>query len=149
MSEHRAKIIWNRGSAEFSYDAYSRDHRWEFAQDMRIEASAAPEFRGTPERIDPEEAFVAALSSCHMLTFLAIAARRRLVVDSYTDSAVGYLEENAAGKLAVTRVTLRPEICFAEDCRPSDQELEKLHHLAHDACFLANSVETEISIEGP
>ena len=148
MSEHRVTIIWNRGQTDFSYEAYSRNHTWEFENGMKIEASAAPGFGGVPENIDPEEAFVAALSSCHMLTFLAIAARRRLVVDSYTDLAVGYLEKNARGKLAVTRVILRPEVSFEADSRPPAEKLGKLHHLAHQECFIANSVQTEISIEG-
>jgi organic hydroperoxide reductase OsmC/OhrA len=147
MSKHRATIIWNRGSADFSYETYSRDHTWEFENGIKIEASAAPGFRGTPENVDPEEAYVAALSSCHMLTFLAIAVRRRLVIDSYTDSAIGYLEKNDLGKLSVTRVTLRPKVSFENTDRPPAEELEKLHHLAHKECFIANSVQTEISIE--
>jgi len=147
MSEHRATIVWNRNSRDSSYDAYSRDHTWEFESGVKIEASAAPDFLGTPENLDPEEAYVAALSSCHMLTFLAIAARRRLVVEAYTDSAVGHLEKNAHGKLAITRVVLRPQISFAEGTHPSAEELEKLHHMAHTQCFIANSVHTAISIE--
>jgi len=147
MSEHRATIIWNRDSDDFSYEAYSRDHTWEFENGVNIQASAAPEFRGSSENIDPEEAFVAALSSCHMLTFLAIAARKRFVVDSYTDIAVGYLEKNAHGKLAVTRVSLRPKVSFSKEACPSSEELEKLHHLAHAECFIANSVHTSISVE--
>lgn len=147
MSEHRATILWKRNSRDFSYDAYSRDHSWEFENGIKIDASAAPDYLGVPENIDPEEAYVAALSSCHMLTFLAIAARRRLIVDSYTDSAVGYLEKNSAGKLAVTRVILRPRISFSEGTAPSAENLEKLHHLAHAECFIANSVHTAISIE--
>ena len=147
MSEHRATIVWNRNGIDFSYDAFPRDHTWEFENGIKIEASGAPDFGGTPENLDPEEAYVAALSSCHMLTFLAIATRRRLVVDSYTDSAVGHLEKNADGKLAVTRVSLRPKISFAEGTDPSAEELEKLHHVAHATCFIANSVHTAISIE--
>ena len=148
MSAHRATIIWHRGSTDFSYEAYSRDHQWKFESGVTIEASASPGFRGTPENVDPEEAYVASLSSCHMLTFLAIAARRRLVVNSYTDSAIGYLEKNARGTLAVTRVTLRPAISFDESGCPSAGELEGLHRMAHQECFLANSVLTEICVEG-
>ena len=147
MSEHRATIIWNRDSDDFSYDAYSRDHTWEFENGAKIAASAAPEFRGSSENVNPEDAYVAALSSCHMLTFLAIAARKRFIVDSYTDSAVGHLEKSAHGKLAVTRVTLRPKVSFAEQARPSREDLEVLHHLAHAECFIANSVHTSISVE--
>ena len=148
MSEHRATIRWNRGSGDFSYETYPRDHIWEFENGLRIEASAAPGFNGSPENVDPEEAYVAALSSCHMLTFLAIAARKRFVVDSYSDSALGHLEKNENGKLAITRVVLRPEVSFAAESGPSSEGLERLHHLAHTECFIANSVHTSISIEG-
>jgi organic hydroperoxide reductase OsmC/OhrA len=147
MSEHRATISWNRNSGDFSYETYSRDHSWVFENGIEIAASGAPEFLGNPENVDPEEAFVAALSSCHMLTFLAIAARKRLVVDSYVDSAVGHLEKNADGKLAIARVALRPRIAFADGTQPSAEKLEKLHHIAHEHCFIANSVLTAISIE--
>lgn len=147
MSEHRAKILWNRNSGDFSYDTFSRDHTWKFENGIEIEASGAPDFLGNPEYLDPEEAFVAALSSCHMLTFLAVAARQRLVVDSYADSAVGHLEKNAEGKLAITRVALRPRVAFADGVQPSAEELEKLHHIAHAHCFIANSVLTSVSIE--
>jgi organic hydroperoxide reductase OsmC/OhrA len=108
MSEYRAAIRWTRESSDFSYDSYDRNHGWKFGSGVEVAASAAPEFRGDPERVNPEEAFVAAIAGCHMLTFLAIAARKRLVVDSYTDKATGYMEKNAAGKLAITRVVLRP-----------------------------------------
>ena len=107
--------------------------------------SAAPAFKGSAERVDPEEAFVAALSSCHMLTFLAIAAKKRLVVDDYVDSAVGYLEKNEDGKLAMTRVVLRPAIQFADP--PSAETIEKMHHKAHENCFIALSVKTEVTVE--
>jgi len=147
MSEHRATIRWNRGSGDFLYETYPRDHIWEFENGVRVEASAAPGFNGSPENVDPEEAYVAALSSCHMLTFLAIAARKRLVVDSYTDSAVGTLEKNEAGKLAITRVILHPKVSFAQEACPSSEGLERLHHLAHAECFIANSVHTSISVE--
>jgi len=147
MSEHRATIRWNRGVAQFSYETYSRDHSWEFDNGVRLEASATQEFRGTPERVDPEEAYVAAISSCHMLTFLAIAAHRKWIVDSYTDSAIGYLEKNAEGKLAVTRVILQPDVRFDARNLPSADEIAKVHRLAHKECFIANSVHTDISVE--
>ena len=147
MSEHRATIRWNRDSEDFSYRAYSRNHTWEFENGITIDASAAPDFLGAPENLDPEEAYVAALSSCHMLTFLAIASRQRLTIDAYTDFAVGYLEKNSSGKLAITRVTLRPQISCSDGLAPSAEKLEKMHHLAHEECFIANSVHTSISIE--
>lgn len=147
MSEHRARIAWSRESADFSYDAYPRAHRWHFEGGVEVPASAAPDFRGDPERVDPEEAFVAALASCHMLTFLAIAARRRLVVDAYEDSAVGVLEKNEEGRLAITRVRLRPRVRFAEPERVGPELLERMHHQAHEHCFIANSVRTRIDVE--
>ena len=145
MSEHTATISWTRKTGSFEYDTYSRDHTWTFG-DVIVPASSAPEFLGSAENVDPEEAFVAALSSCHMLTFLAIAARRRLIVDRYTDHAVGYLEKNKDGKLAVTRVILQPEITFGDGTAPDAAALDKLHHRAHDECYIANSVRTEILI---
>jgi organic hydroperoxide reductase OsmC/OhrA len=112
-----------------------------------VQASAAPACRGSAGLVDPEEAFVAALSSCHMLTFLAYAAKRRFVVERYRDRAVGFLEKNAEGRLAVTRVVLRPEVVFADGSAPAADELEELHHKAHEACFIANSVTTTVTVE--
>ncbi|MGH7291322.1 MAG: OsmC family protein, partial [Myxococcota bacterium] len=111
-----------------------------------LDASAAPEYRGRADLPNPEEALVAALSSCHMLTFLAIAARRRFVVDSYTDDAVGHMEKNADGKLAITRVELHPRIVFSGEKQPNAEELARLHEVSHRECFVANSVKTEVSV---
>ena len=99
--------------------------------------------------IDPEESFVASLSSCHMLTFLAIACKQKFVLDSYEDEAVGHMEKNADGKLAITRVELRPKITWSGDRRPSAEELEKMHHSAHENCFIANSVKTDVTVAKP
>lgn len=147
MSEHRATIAWRRTTESFDYDAYDREHEWIFEDGVRVPASAAPDFRGKPGRVDPEQALVAALSSCHMLTFLAVCARKRLVVDAYDDEAVGVLEQNADGKLAITRVTLRPRVRFGGDGPPPGDELARLHDKAHHNCFIANSVKTEITVE--
>jgi organic hydroperoxide reductase OsmC/OhrA len=149
MSEHTANIAWKRTSDDFSYDAYSRDHTWSFPSGDVVRASAAPAYLGAENRVDPEEAFVAALSSCHMLTFLAIAARKRMIVDDYSDHAVGFMEKNDGGKLAVTRVVLHPDVRFSGDRIPTDEQLAKMHHLAHQECFIANSVTTRITIEPP
>ncbi len=146
MSEHRARITWSRTSVDFTYDTYNRDHTWQVPGGEMIAASSAPEYRGSAERIDPEQALVAALSSCHMLTFLAIAARRRIVVDAYEDDAVGTMTKNAKGKLFVSHCTLRPRITWG-DHAPTPDENEKLHHMTHQECFLANSVLTEITVE--
>ncbi len=145
MSEHRATVRWQRTSPDFTYESYNRDHDWILAG-VQVPASAAPAYRGTPERVDPEEAFVASLSSCHMLTFLALACKKRFTVDSYEDDAVGYLEKNANGKLAVTRAVLRPRIRFA-GTGPTPEELAQLHDRAHHECFIANSVLTEVTVE--
>ena len=113
MSEHRASIHWLRNDQPFGNDGYPRDHEWAFDGGQRITGSAAPEYLGSPQGVDPEEALVAALSSCHMLTLLAIAVKQGWVVDDYHDEAVGTLEKNGEGRLAVTRVVLRPRIVFA------------------------------------
>lgn len=145
MTEHIAEIGWTRGAHEFSYDTYSRDHTWTFDGGETVAASANPAFLGSPAPVDPEEAFVAALSSCHMLTFLAIAARKRLVVEAYDDRAVGVMEKNEAGRLAVTRVTLHPTITWGGEA-PAPEQVDRIHHLAHEQCFIANSVTTEITV---
>lgn len=148
MSEHRATVAWTRESADFTYKSYNRGHAWRFDGGEEVRASAAPEYLGDPARVNPEEAFVASLSSCHMLTFLALAARRKLVVDRYTDAAVGHLEKNAKGRLAITRVELRPDVVFAAEA-PSDEVLAELHHEAHEQCFIASSVTTEVTVRPP
>lgn len=146
MSEHIAEISWKRETPGFSYDEYNRTHRWRFDNGLEVAAAAAPEFLGDPSCVDPEEAFVASISSCHMLTFLAIAARKRLVIDAYEDKAVGHMEKNEDGRLAVTRVDLNPRITFAEDVVIDASALERLHHSAHEQCFIANSVKTEVVV---
>ena len=146
MSEHRAEVRWSRKGDDFSYAAYCRDHTWRFDAGVEVAASASPQFKGSPSCVDPEEAMVAALSSCHMLTFLAMASRKGLVVNDYHDEAVGFLEKNAEGKLALTRVSLRPTVTF-EGPGPSAAVVRELHEAAHDGCFLANSVRTRIEIE--
>lgn len=145
MSEHRVTVAWERTTEEFTYEAYSRDHTWTFDGGVEVPASAAPAFRGTAGRVDPEEAFVAALSSCHMLTFLAIAARKRLVVDEYRDAATGYLEKNESGKLAITRVILRPRVTFRDP--PAPAVVARMHHTSHQECFIASSVKTDVRVE--
>ena len=147
MSEHRATIDWQRGDREFTYDGYSRNHTWTFESGTAVRASAAPAYKGTPECVDPEEAFVASLSSCHMLTFLALCTKKRFVVDRYLDETVGHMEKDAQGRMAITRVVLRPRIEFSGDARPTAEDLDALHHKAHELCFIANSVTTEVTVE--
>jgi organic hydroperoxide reductase OsmC/OhrA len=147
MSEHRATIEWRRDTPDFAYATYNRDHDWSFDAGITVRASAAPAYQGNEKCVDPEEAFVASLSSCHMLTFLAIAAKKRFVVDEYRDQAVGVLGKDAAGHLAITKVTLRPQVRFGGEQTPNPEELRQLHDQAHHACFIANSVKTEVVVE--
>jgi len=146
MSQHEATLSWSRGGRGFGYEEYPRDHTWKFDGGPEVAATAAPDYKGNPARVDPEEAFVAAVASCHMLTFLAIASRKRLVVDRYDDAATGFMEKNADGKLAITRVVLRPKVVFG-GAPPSADELAHLHERAHENCFIANSVRSEIVVE--
>jgi organic hydroperoxide reductase OsmC/OhrA len=145
MSEHKASIKWSRGGKDFTYKTYSRDHVWSL-NGNDVPASATPAYLGNPNRVDPEAALVAALSSCHMLTFLALAANKGFVVDSYEDAAVGHLEKNAQGKFAVTRVELHPKIAFGGTKQPVAADLEWLHDKAHKECFIANSVTTDVRV---
>ena len=109
-------------------------------------ATAAPVYLGNPKNVDPEEAFVASLSSCHMLTFLAIACKKKLLLDEYVDDAVGHMEKNEEGRLAITRVELHPKLKFSGDKQPTEQELEEMHHMSHEQCFIANSVKTKVTV---
>ncbi len=152
MSEYGAVIRWQKSEDEaFSDNQYSRGHTWEFDGGVTVPASSSPHVVPLPlsveENVDPEEAFIAALSSCHMLTFLGIAAKKKYVIESYVDDAIGVLEEDNSGRSSVTTVTLRPKIVFIGSKIPTRAQLDKLHHLAHKNCFIANSVKTEIKVE--
>lgn len=151
MTEYKATIRWQRGTDEIFTDRrYSRAHQWLFDGGLQIPASPSPHIVPLPysaaENIDPEEAFIAALSSCHMLFFLSLAAERGWRIDLYQDEATGILAHNADGRLAMTEVTLKPHIVFIGEQQPSHSDIEDLHHLAHEKCFIANSVKTEIRI---
>ena len=148
MSEHKATVDWSRGDRDFSYREYSRDHVWRFENGAEVRASAAPQFLGNADCVDPEAAFVASLSSCHMLTFLALCARDGIVVDRYEDHAVGHLERNGKGRHAVTRVALHPRITFGANA-PDAATLKTLHDRAHHECFIANSVLTQVTVQPP
>jgi len=147
MHTYHATTRWRRTSADFSYETYNRAHDVTFGGGITVPWSSAPEFRGEAERVNPEEAFVAALSTCHMLTFLAIAAKRRFVVDTYDDDAEGVMEQNEQRKYWVSKVTLRPKVTFSGDHQPSAQEISAMHHAAHENCFIANSVTSSVSVE--
>ena len=147
MSSHHATITWQRSSADFTYDTYNRAHEVAFkGGDIVLPASSAPDFKGDAERVDPEEAFVAALSSCHMLTFLAVCAKKRITVERYVDAAEGFLEKGPDGKMWMTRVVLHPSVTFAAGQTPDAAVLQELHHKAHEGCFIANSVKTDVQV---
>jgi organic hydroperoxide reductase OsmC/OhrA len=151
MSEHVATVTWQRGTDTFEKGRYSRAHEWRFDGGAVVHASASPDVVPAPwsdaSAVDPEEAFVAALSSCHMLWFLSLTAAKGFIVDSYKDDAVGHMREIAPGKMAVTEVTLRPRVVFDPSHAATRMQVDALHHAAHERCFLANSVKTQISIE--
>jgi organic hydroperoxide reductase OsmC/OhrA len=148
MSTHKALVAWQRAAGEkFTDKRYSRAHTWTFDGGASIAASASPHVVPLPysveANVDPEEAYVAALSSCHMLTFLALAAARGILIETYEDHAEGVMEKNKTGKLAISRVILNPVIAYG-GVPPSRALEEELHHKAHEECYLANSVKTEI-----
>jgi organic hydroperoxide reductase OsmC/OhrA len=150
---YNVTISWKKDPGElFTDKKYSRAHTWKF-DGIELPGSASPHVVPLPmsnaSAIDPEEAFVASLSSCHMLWFLSLAAERNYIVESYEDDAEGVLEKNEEGKLAMTIVTLRPNIRFGNDHSPSQDQIDDLHHLAHEKCFIANSVKTKITVVQP
>jgi organic hydroperoxide reductase OsmC/OhrA len=135
MTEYRATTRWTRTSSDFTYDTYNRDHEVTFGSGHVVPWSSAPEFKGNADRVNPEE------------TFLAVAARKRIVVENYVDEASGVMERNDKGKYWVSKVTLRPKVTFSGDRQPSPQEISALHHAAHENCFIANSVTSSVSID--
>jgi organic hydroperoxide reductase OsmC/OhrA len=151
VAEYQATIDWERNGAEFVGSRYSRAHRWEFDGGVHVPASASPHVVPAPysvaAAVDPEEAFVAALSSCHMLWFLSIACKRGFVVDRYRDAASGTMGRDGEGRLAMLDVTLRPSVTFGGTKRPSAAEVDELHHAAHAECFIASSVKTRVHCE--
>ncbi|WP_305089210.1 OsmC family protein [Massilia sp. YIM B04103] len=151
--QFEARLEWQRQGQAFLDQKYSRAHDWIFDGGLRVPASSSPLSVPLPmskaENVDPEEALVAAASSCHMLFFLSIAARRGHTVESYRDHAIGLLGKNADGKLAMTRITLRPSIVFSGTAWPSEEELAAIHHEAHEKCYIANSLKAEVVVEAP
>ena len=151
MSHYSAQISWQREGGDFAANQYSRRHLMRFDGGAELVGSSSPHVvpvpQSDPAGVDPEEAFVASLSSCHMLWFLSIAARSGFCVESYTDNAQGVMGRNAAGKMAMTQVTLRPHAIFSGPRLPSREEIDHMHHKAHAECFIANSVTTEVRCE--
>jgi organic hydroperoxide reductase OsmC/OhrA len=152
VHRYEARVSWQRDGATFTDNRYSRGHEWTFDGGVTVRASSSPLTVKVPysvaEAVDPEEALVAATSSCHMLWFLSLAGRQGFVVDRYSDEAFGVMEKNADGKVAFTRITLRPRIEFVGEKRPSADEIAALHHSAHEECFIANSLKCDVVIEG-
>lgn len=148
MSHYTARVAWDRAGADFARNRYSRAHRLQFDGGADVPGSSSPHVVplpwSDPAGVDPEEMFVASLASCHMLWFLSLAAKAGFVVDRYSDDAQGEMARNAAGKPAMTRVTLRPYAVFSGERRPTRDELESLHHRAHEECFIASSVTTDV-----
>jgi organic hydroperoxide reductase OsmC/OhrA len=153
MADHlyKATVEWRRGEGDFAKGRYSRAHVWRFDGGIEVAASASPLVVPLPysveTAVDPEEAFVASISSCHMLTFVDLARRAGFTVDSYADTAEGIMSRLDAGRWWISKVTLRPYIVFAGGKRPTPAELDDLHHKAHDTCFIASSVKTDIAVE--
>ncbi|HEU4816364.1 OsmC family protein [Janthinobacterium sp.] len=151
MHQFFATVAWQRDGQDFAGQRYSRGHEWQFDGGLTVPASSSPLSVPLPmsvaANIDPEEALVAATSSCHMLFFLSLAAQRGIVIDDYRDDAVGELGKNAQGRLAMTRIVLRPRIAFA-GTPPSPEALAALHHDAHERCYIANSLTADVVVEG-
>ena len=151
MADYHATIVWQRGEQPFTDRRYSRRHELHFDGGAVVPGSSSPHSVklpfSDPSAVDPEEAFVASLSSCHMLWFLDLACRAGWVIDRYSDAAVGRMERDAQGRLAMTLVTLHPQVDFAGPRRPDAAEIERLHHAAHDECYIANSVKTTVRCE--
>ena len=147
MSEHKVCLTWFNEGEDFSYQKYDRTHLWKFEGGTLIKASAATEYLGKPELVNPEESFAASLAACHLLTFLSIASRKRFTVASYEDNAVAVLGKNEKLRLAVTKVYLRPRIIFSGENIPDNAIIQEMHKRSHMECFIANSVLTEIIIE--
>lgn len=153
MSEHKATIRWTRTGPDLLKGRYSRKHTWTFDGGVTVPASASPSVVPTPwsnpAGVDPEEAFVASISSCHMLTFVWLASREGLVADSYEDEAVGLMAKNERGVPWVSAVTLRPRIVWSGEKQPTSADLERLNHHAHEQCFIANSIKTVVTVAPP
>ncbi len=152
MSEHKATIRWQRAGPDFLAGKYSREHTWTFDGGVTVPASASPSVvpapYSNPAHVDPEEAFVASVSSCHMLTYLYLASRQGFQVDAYVDEAVGVMAKNEKAVSWVSAVTLHPQISYSGAKRPTPADEERLHHLAHEQCFIANSIKTQVTVAG-
>jgi organic hydroperoxide reductase OsmC/OhrA len=150
MSEHKAVVSWKSPGADFLKGKYSREHTWSFDGGVVVQASSSPSAvpvpYSNPSCVDPEEAYVASIASCHMLTYLFVASKQGFLIDSYVDEAVGVLTKNENGRMWVSKVTLAPAIVYAGDKRPTPEQSSQLHHAAHEQCFIANSIKTDVAV---
>jgi organic hydroperoxide reductase OsmC/OhrA len=151
MANYCAEVIWQRGEQDFLGNRYSRKHLLRFDGGLEVPGSSSPHVVPLPmsdaAAVDPEETFIASLASCHMLWFLSIAADQQFCVDSYQDAAIGVMAKNSAGKLYIARVTLRPAVAFSGARQPTREQIEQMHHQAHEECYIANSVKSEVRCE--
>lgn len=147
MAEHRIELEWSRNGGPFERGNYSPDHEIRYAGGQTLHGSPASEFGGNDAHADPEQLLASAVSACHMLTFLAVCANRAYVIDNYTDDAEAILGKNADGKMAVVKVVLAPKVEFSGEKRPNPEEYAQLHQRAHSACFIANSITSEVELK--
>mgnify|MGYP001818222421 FL=1 len=146
MSEHVTTLSWRRAPSPVAENTFDRNHRVKLGVSTSLLASSAPDYKGDPDCVDPEEMLVGALASCHMLTFLAIAEVKGFVVESYDGKATGFLEKGENGRLQITRIALQPVIEFSGDRQPDEEAIERMHAAAHRNCFIANSLKTRIDV---
>lgn len=150
MHEYKATIYWENKGPDFLKGRYSREHTWSFDGGVKVPASSSPNVVplpwSNPTNVDPEEAYVASLASCHMLTFVWLAGKAGFQAESYQDDAVGAMDKNERGQFWVSKVTLRPKVVWSGEKQPTESEIERLHHRAHEECYIANSVKTEVTV---
>jgi len=150
---YKACVHWARGDADFASGRYSRVHQWDFDEGVSVRASSSPLSVRLPysaaDAVDPEEALVAAASSCHMLFFLSFAQKAGFLIDGYEDEASGLMDEDARGRQSITKIILRPRIAFAGERRPSEAQLADLHHRSHEHCYIASSIRANVVVEPP
>ena len=151
MIQYSAEVLWLRGEQDFLGNRYSRKHLLRFDGGVEVPASSSPHVVPLPmsdaAAVDPEEMFISSLSSCHMLWFLSIASRHKFCIDRYSDAAIGIMERNKQGKMLMSVVTLKPEVQFSGTLIPTREQITQMHHEAHEECFIANSVKTEVRCE--
>ncbi len=147
MENLSIKLYWNLGSGELSYGKYSTDHKIKVNEKLSIDASAASEYGGNPNNLNPEQALAAAMSSCHMMTFLALSAKMKWPVKTYEDKAVAYLGKNSDGKISINKIQLNPKITFKDNFIVTEKQMSEMQDRSHRYCFIANSLSKEVKVE--